>query len=69
MISDRIKADLYIRGKNAQYLQTVENHNLHAHYHRLFKGLQILFDRTFCLTEHRPTAKEWAVELKKAIHE
>lgn len=69
MISDRIKADLYLRGKNSQYLQIVENHNLHAHYHRLSKGLQTLFERTFCVTDYRPTAREWAVELKKAIHE
>ena len=69
MISDRIKAGLYLRGNKSPYIQIVEKHNLHAHYHRLSKGLQNLFERTFCSETNRPTAKEWAIEFKKAIHE
>lgn len=66
-ISSRIRANLYYRGNNAQYLSRIPNLDLHKNLDRLTDEIISLFDRTFTDCHDRPAMTEWMSALKKAI--
>lgn len=67
LISSRIKANLYLRGKKANYIRRVDSkYDLHSNFDRLPKCVQALFNKTLS-DEFRPTMGEWLVGLREGI--
>lgn len=68
-ISDKIKAGLYLRGKNSKYVQTIEPYNLHKNFDILPRQIRILLDRSLSHSPiDRPTAKDWCITLNEVLN-
>ena len=61
-IASRIDADLFVFGKNKQYIEQLKVNNMHSRFDKLPEVLKNLFMQAFN-GEHQPTATEW----KKAL--
>lgn len=66
-IASRIKAHLYYRGSNANFIERVSNIDLHMNLNRLPVDIACLFDRTFIGDFNRPTMTEWKNALRAAL--
>lgn len=68
-ISDKIKAGLYLRGKNSKFVQTIEPYNLHKNFDILPGQIRVLLDRSLSHSPlDRPTAKDWCVTLNEVLN-
>ena len=68
-ISDKIKAGLYLRGKNARFVQTIESYNLHKNFDILPINIRALLNRSLSQSPlDRPTAKDWCITLNEVLN-
>ncbi len=67
-IASHIDADLFAFGKNRQYIEFLEDYNLHKRFLDLPFQIKTLFLRTFNSTTGYPTAEEWVNVLDAYIH-
>ncbi len=68
-ISYKIKAGLYLRGKNSKFVQTIEPYNLHKNFDTLPKEIRTLLNLSLSNSPFdRPSAKDWCITLNEVLN-